>query len=75
MSTSSSSFTNPQANPNPTSTTAGIIGTYLLPALTLIGIFVLIALNKVASDVALPIIVAITGVHVGATVTNNAKGG
>lgn len=61
------------AQPVGTSTLA-VIGGYVLPVLTLIGLFACIITKTVQSDVALPLIAGIVGVHGGAVVTNAAKG-
>jgi hypothetical protein len=40
----------------------------VLSALVIVGLIVLIALGKVQADVGVPIIVALAGVHAGATI-------
>lgn len=43
------------------------------PLVVIVGLFVLLALGKVQSDVALPIIAGIVGYHGGAAITNNSN--
>ena len=47
-----------------------LISTLLLPLIVTIGLFVLIGLGKVDAAVALPIIVGLTGVHIGANISS-----
>lgn len=63
------------ATPTTTSTTpvwASLVGAYLVPLITIIGLIVLMALKDIDSATALPIITLLAGVHAGTALSNNA---
>ena len=71
MSATPSTFTTPKANAQTTTPTTQALLPYMLPVLTLVGVFVCIILGKITADVGVPVIVAIAGVHAGAAVANS----
>lgn len=47
--------------------------TFLISLVTLVGLILLVALHDVGATVAVPIIAGLTGVHIGATVSNTSS--
>ena len=47
---------------------ANLLQNLAIPVLALVGLVVLVALGKVSANVGIPLIVAIAGVHTGATI-------
>lgn len=54
---------------------SGIVIALLIPAITIVGLFVLIGTNHLDANVGVPIIAGIAGVHGGAVVANSSSGG
>lgn len=62
------SFVTPPATTT-TPVWANLVGLYLVPLITVIGMIVLLAIGKIDSQTAVPIIALIAGVHAGAALT------
>jgi hypothetical protein len=56
--------------PKPNPIVAILSAPSLLTLIALVGLIVLVALNKVTADVAVPVISGLAGVHIGAQVTS-----
>lgn len=72
MSTVPPNFTPTTTTPTTPTSPATIIGGYVVPVIVIIGIFVLIAMNKLNAETGIAVISVIAGVHGGAAVTNAA---
>lgn len=70
MSTGTPPNFTPTQPPAATTSTATLIGAYVVPIIVIIGVFVLIALNKLNAETGITLVSVIAGVHGGATVAN-----
>lgn len=73
MSTGQPRNFDPNTNQTGGTTTLQAILAYLLPVIALVGVFVCLILGKVQADVAIPLITAIVGVHIGAAITSSSN--
>lgn len=48
-----------------------LLNNYLVTVIAIVGLIVLTAMNKVSASVAIPLIVTLTGVHVGSNLASN----
>lgn len=71
MSTGSSPAPTPTRAQTGNSGVANTLVQYGITALIVVGMFVCLILGKVTQDVAIPVIVALGGVHVGSAITSN----